>query len=246
MTTAVLPPGSDGADEASSIVTAPKSTPRAVLGRTNRWGTGRAWRFLLLGIPLYLLAAICLVGGTGAVVLDLAGRDETGLLTNTDNFDLQSGGSAVVTTPRQVFEFGGDVRPFREIVGRVGLSVHSRGQAPIFIGVGKTSDVDRYLEGPGHGTPPERPANQSFWHSSAVGSGSQAVQLLPSTDDLSIVVMNADGSSGVAVDATIRVRLAALKWLGIVLIAFGVGIALVAAALFGGSPPVRGRGRHSS
>lgn len=105
-------------------------------------------------------------------------------------------------------------------------------------------DVDSYLAGVGHariddlevapfsvdyryrdgGPPAGPPTDEDFWAASASGSGPQSVRWSPSTGQWAVVVMNADGSAGVSVEASAGAR---VPWL------LGVGIGLAIAGLLG-------------
>jgi hypothetical protein len=99
------------------------------------------------------------------------------------------------------------------------IRLTARGEdKPAFIGVARTSDVDAYLKDVAHSqvddisyapfgarytpvtgtTVPARPAEQPIWAAQAHGNGMQSVAWKVEPGDWSIVVMNADGSKGVA------------------------------------------------
>ena len=115
---------------------------------------------------------------------------------------------------------------------------------PVFVGIARQRDVDAYLAGVGHaridelsvapfsvdyryrdgGAPADPPTEEDFWAASASGSGPQSVRWSPSTGQWAVVVMNADGSAGVSVEASAGAR---VPWL------LGVGIGLGIAGLLG-------------
>ncbi|TFD59207.1 DUF4389 domain-containing protein [Cryobacterium suzukii] len=90
----------------------------------------------------------------------------------------------------------------------------------VFIGIAPRADVDAYLADVNHselrevqtspfrvdyldvpGTQtPAAPADQTFWAESAAGTGTQEIIWKPAAGDWSVVVMNADASSGIAVN----------------------------------------------
>jgi hypothetical protein len=99
------------------------------------------------------------------------------------------------------------------------IRLTARGKSkPAFIGVGRTRDVDAYLANVAHSrvedisyapfsaryTPvagenrPARPADQRIWSAQAHGDGTQSLSWKVEKGDWSIVVMNEDGSRGVA------------------------------------------------
>lgn len=96
----------------------------------------------------------------------------------------------------------------------------------IFVGVGRQADVARYLADVEHSElaavrfgpfmpsyqtspgsrSPARPAVQDFWAVSAQGSGTQQIESELRTGNWVMVIMNADGSSPVAVDLQAGLR----------------------------------------
>jgi hypothetical protein len=126
------------------------------------------------------------------------------------------------------------------------LRVTASSDKPIFVGVGRRVDVDRYLAGVAHSTiedvsydpfdvsystqagsaTPAPPATQSFWIKSSAGR--QAVSWKLRSGSWRVVVMNADGSPGVATDA--KVGASVQGALAIVIVALALGLALLAGA----------------
>lgn len=117
----------------------------------------------------------------------------------------------------------------------------------VFIGVAPTSDVDGYLrhvarstvevplagEGDGPvtrfvdgGSPRVAPADANFWIASSYGAGAQTVTWDPQGTDLTLVVMNGEGTTPVAADVSVGGELADLEAWG--LFALGAGLAVVA------------------
>jgi len=144
---------------------------------------------------------------------------------------------------------------------------------PVFVGIGRSSDVEQYLANVSHaeisdasfhngnlrdadvttvpvpGTAmPEPPSEQSFWVASASGTGTRSVAWKVASGAYSAVVMNADGSRPVAVDASVGVK---LNWLlalavglligGVVVLAVGVAL-IVLGAVAGHREPADGEG----
>ncbi len=64
----------------------------------------------------------------------------------------------------------------------------------------------RYAERQG-GPPEGPPAEQTFWVASATGAGEQTLEWEPEDGSWNVVVMNADGSRGVAADLSIGAEL---------------------------------------
>jgi hypothetical protein len=136
---------------------------------------------------------------------------------------------------------------------RVRISATSTNAAkPLFIGIGRTKDIDRYLARVEHdelrdinfdpfkidyrrlgtGAPTAPPSTQSFWQTRARGTGTQVVSWPVKRGHWSAVVMNADGSRNVSVDAQLAARLSGAWWFVAAFIALGAlslagGIALI-------------------
>jgi hypothetical protein len=119
----------------------------------------------------------------------------------------------------------------------------------VFVGIARTSDVEAYLansrwdevtdfvdhepvyatRGQG-GRAVEPPTEQTFSTAQATGDGVEQLGWEARNGDWSVVVMNADGSPGVAADVTVGVHSGAVQPIGIVLIVFG-GIGTIVSVL---------------
>jgi hypothetical protein len=76
------------------------------------------------------------------------------------------------------------------------------------------------------------PAKASFWAATATGPGTQALTWKPDVGRWAVVVMNADGSRGVAADVSVGAKTGALLPVGIGLFALALLIVIASAALF--------------
>jgi len=135
-------------------------------------------------------------------------------------------------------------------VDRVRLQASS--DRPIFIGIARTSDLDRYLRGTEHDdvsglsyhpfqvdydhssgrAPNGLPANETFWVKSTRGSGNVALTWKPRPGSWRAVVMNADDSRGISADLKFGVRSSLLWWLGAALLGASVIVAAAATGLY--------------
>ena len=79
------------------------------------------------------------------------------------------------------------------------------------------------------GAPTSSPGDQRFWVASTSGSGEQQLEWEPEDGSWSVVVMNSDGSRGVASELSIGAELDAALWVGIVLLVVGALLAALAA-----------------
>ena len=77
--------------------------------------------------------------------------------------------------------------------------------------------------------PTSPPGDQDFWVASTSGSGEQTLEWEPEDGSWSAVVMNSDGSRGVASELSIGAELDAALWIGIVLLVIGALLAALAA-----------------
>ncbi len=116
-------------------------------------------------------------------------------------------------------------------LGTVRIRVTGSEGAPVFVGIGRESDVERYLDGVAHdeivhadfsdtdlgdidvrfrratGTrTPDAPAAQAFWAASATGPGSQTLTWDVRSGEWAAVVMNANARPGVDVDVDIGAK----------------------------------------
>jgi hypothetical protein len=206
-------------------------------------GAGRVIA-VVLG-ALLLLPAIGLLAGGGVLLwADNGGRDDDGyLFTASDSFSTPG---HALQSDRIDLETDADWVPLSAALGTARLEV--TGSEDVFVGVGPTADVEAYLAGvqrtviddlgldtssvdqdllPG-GAPSGPPADQDFWTVEATGTGTQQLSWEPENGSWTLVIMNADGSSGVSVDARIGATAPALGGLAWGLIGTGAFLLVVA------------------
>src|SRR5262249_18440862 len=119
---------------------------------------------------------------------------------------------------------------------------------PLFIGIARTQDVDRYLANVAHDqvgdlkldpfsvqyqpqsghAPTVIPTAIRFWDTKAVGTGAQTISWPLRSGHWSAVVMNADGSGSVAVNARLAAHVSYLWWIVAGLFVLG-GLSLLGA-----------------
>ena len=201
---------------------------------------------IVAGAVAAVIAVVLAVGGGAALVVD-GHKDDSGYL-KTDSERFASGSTALVSESMDLdgTDWVGDH------FGKVRLTVDGdRGAAPIFVGVARTADVHRYLSGAeyttltdvdfepfraryhrhggaGRATPP---GESTIWDASASGPGSQDVTWKVRDGDWSVVVMNADGSRGVAADVAVAAELPWLDDLGLGALVVALRFAAGAVAL---------------
>lgn len=171
---------------------------------------------LVVAIASLLGGATALAGGGALIAVDNSWRDD-GYLTS-DTAPLKADGSAIAT---EGIELGGLDEDW--VLGRARIRVTSEGSGPVFVGVARTADAAAYLADVEHstvteiddpvtayehhagGVPTVKPADNDIWVDQANGVGTQSIDW--SLDDRpgrwTVVVMNADGTTGVDVDADV-------------------------------------------
>jgi hypothetical protein len=217
------------------------------LAVSRRGGDAGRVLLLVLGAVVALIGAAMLAGGAATLWVDRTQRDATGYVnTSTEQFVTRS--YALTTDPFDV-DLGEGRSWFvdEDVFGSVRLRAESADpDVGIFVGIGRTTDVERYLGGverdrvselaydpfrptyvrESGGGPPTAPGEQRFWAASASGAGEQTLTWKPESGDWTVVAMNADGSPAVDVRVQAGAQLGLLDWLGAVLVAVGA-LALV-------------------
>ncbi|MGY1805066.1 hypothetical protein ACI78T_17425 [Blastococcus sp. SYSU D00922] len=202
---------------------------------------------IVLG-ALLLLPALGLVTGGGVLLwADQWARDDDGyLFTASDDFSTVG---YAMQSDRIELETDADWVPLSAALGTARVEVTGTGgTGEVFIGVGPSADVAAYLAGvertviddlgldtsaaerdllPG-GAPSGPPAEQGFWTVQATGTGTQQLSWEPDEGSWTLVIMNADGSAGVSVDARIGATAPALGGLAWGLLGVGLFLLLVA------------------
>jgi Domain of unknown function (DUF4389) len=232
---------------APAAVAAPEQPPPAAQTTAAppaprpRGGAGRVV-LIVVGVIAALLSLALLAGGTALVVLDQTQRDEDGFLMSPSE-DFSTAAYAIVSESADV-DFGGSESAARAILGDV--RIRSESDRDVFVGIARDTDVEEYLNGVERSVvtdigkdpeyshrsgdaPTSPPGDQGFWVASTSGSGEQTLEWEPEDGSWSAVVMNSDGSRGVASELSIGAELDAALWVGIVLLVVGALLAALAA-----------------
>jgi hypothetical protein len=223
-------------------------------------GTGGKVVLIVVGVIAGIVAFGLLAGGCALVAVDQTQRDDDGFLMSpstefttptyaivSENADIDTGEADWALNGDQIIgSFLGTVR------------IRSESDRAVFVGIGPTAEVDRFLEGiehdvvtelddddpqysrrAGSGTPPVVfPGEQTFWVASSSGTD-KTLEWEPENGDWRVVVMNNDSTRGVSADMSIGAELDSVLWIGIgLLIAGGLLAAGAALAITGGA---RGR-----
>jgi hypothetical protein len=200
------------------------------------------------------LLSLGLLTAGGALLWGDAKKDDRGYLsTHTEPFATDT--YALATDNLDLDLDGLDTVLNEDVYGKIRLTVDSRADAPVFVGIAPTEDVTRYLSGtshalvtdvsypdfeadyapqPGNERPPA-PTTRDFWAASTNGSGRQELTWDVEDGDWSVVVMNADASRDVDVRLSAGAEvpfLAPLGWGfvvgGLLLLGLAAGATVVA------------------
>jgi hypothetical protein len=194
----------------------------------------------VIGVLLVLVALVLLGAGGTALWADRTQRD-AGYVT-TDVHDFSTSGAALATVSTELGSAGVGWLYAPDLLDKVRIRVTpTSSDRALFVGIGPSTDVDRYLAGVRHtvitefwgekteavdgGSPVSAPGTQGFWVASATGAGPQTVVWEPADGSWTVVVMNADGRPEIDVGADLGARMPAVLW-----IAVGV---ILAGAIFG-------------
>lgn len=236
----------------------PEATPprTEVVSDSSGWTAGRITAIVIGSLLVLLSLALVAAGGT-AVWADRTQRDGGYVTSGVHEFSTSGSALATLSTELGSAGVGWFYSPTLLDEVRIRVTPASAGP-PLFVGIGPSTEVDRYLAGVNHtvitefweekteavdgGAPAAAPGTQDFWVAFSTGSGARTVEWDPANGSWTVVVMNADGRPGIDVGADLGARMPAVLW-----IALGV---LIAGAVFlaGGALLIAGavRGRRAS
>jgi hypothetical protein len=208
-------------------------------------GAGRVLITVFGGIGL-LLAVAFLVSGAAALFA-LGGRDADGYFMS---------GAHRIATPSNALaserlDVDADAPSWIFGEGFATSRIEASSSQPVFVGIGPSADVERYLDRVRHaeitdvdtdpfrvtshlvpgGAQPAAPATERFWRVESSGTGARTVTWPLERGQWSVVMMNADGSPGVDVQAKLGARVPSLRWVGIGLLATGAVALLIGGVL---------------
>jgi hypothetical protein len=239
----------EGGPAAPAVVQRP---PQAAARRSG-WTGGRI-AALVIGALLVLLSLALLGGGGTGLWADLIQR-EAGYVT-TDVHEFSTSGSALATESTHLGSPGVGWLYSPGLLGKVRVRVTPVSGGPsLFVAIGRSTDVDRYLAGVNHtvisdffgnkaeavggGTPRSAPGTQHFWVASSTGPGSRTLKWDPHSGSWTVVVMNANARPGISVRADLGARMPAVLWIAIGLLIAGVVFLAGGGLLIAGA--IRGR-----
>ncbi len=215
---------------------------------------------LVIGCLLVLPGLGALLGGAALSAGYAFGRDDDGFFELTlDRIE-----SATVAVSAEDIELTADPGSPDWLIDALDADVRLRAtnadERAVFLGIGPEAAVDEYLAGVAHdqlirldrGDEPvyrsragadriDLPTEQDFWAASASGVGTQELLWEADSGRWAAVVMNADGSPGIAADVEVGVRAGFLLPLALALLGVGVVLTAVAVVLI----IVGARGHHT-
>jgi hypothetical protein len=198
---------------------------------------------LVVGTIVSVFAVAFIAGGGWALWKDRVDRDASGFVS-IGTASLRTNTYAIVGDlhgdgPSWLWESG--------VLGESRVRATSDVRQPLFIGIARTSDLLRYLEGVGYATidsfevtadtthaggPPSGPPSQeSIWATSTQGTDQQTLRWDSREGDWSIVIMNANAASGVAVHGNASAKLPILPWVAVGLLVVGAASGFIGGRL---------------
>ena len=220
----------DGGEQPSAENTAASPAPARSKG-----AAGRAIATVFAGIGGFIGLAL-LAAGVAILAAFAFGRDDDGYF-NSDRKRLESATYAITT---QDIDLGVDEVGWApdELLGNVRVQVE--GDGPVFVGIGRDDDVDRYLRNVAHDelidfdgddaeldrragrAPPRPPGEQDFWVAESVGPGEQELTWDAEFGRWTAVVMTAAATRGIDVEADAGVKLDWVIWPGLGMLVVGL------------------------
>lgn len=202
----------------------------------------------IFGIVFGPIAIGLLVGGIALTIAFATLRDADEFLSSPD-YNMTTSGFALVSDEVDLGSYPGDWWP--SDAANVRFAVRSTDGGSVFVGIGPSDDVERYLDGVAHdqivslgdrrnevtyrsfsgNAPATTPGEQSFWVATVEGQNEQTLTWGVRQGAWTVVVMNADGSAPVVVSTEIAVRIPALVGIGIGLIIAGLLLGALTAFL---------------
>jgi len=220
------------------------ASPQKTTDRTSGWTAGRVTA-LAIGTLLVLFALGLLGAGGTALWADRTQRDEGYVTSDVHTFSTSGSALATVSTELGSAGIGWLYSPGLLDEVRIRVTPTSLGP-PLFVGIGRSTDVERYLAGVGHmvitefwgdetenvagGAPRSAPGRQDFWAASDTGRGTRTLVWEPKDGSWTVVVMNADARPGIDVGADLGARMPAVLWIAVGVLAAG-GLFLAGGAL---------------
>jgi hypothetical protein len=234
-----------------TTLTAPAAPPPV----RKRHGAARVVA-LVLG-TLLLLPGLGLVFGGGVLLWAHGVHRADGFVVSPE--DRFTASTHALVSERIELNTGADWLPVEAAIGDARVEVTPHGDGDVFVGIARVADAEAYLSGvsrtevealgfdsplgdddqrPGS-APSSPPGDQDFWIAQATGTGDQQVTWPAAEGDWMFVIMNADGSAGIDVDARIGAEFPALGTIAWTVLVAGLGVSVIGVLLI--APSVRRR-----
>ena len=234
--------------------------PKIVYRHETGWQAGRVFAVIFGG--LMLLVAFGLVMGGGTILVTRSAISDQGGYMMTGSVPLKVNSYAIVQSGVNIHMDGDWMMnsPNQNIVS-IKISATSNNGKSIFVGIATQQYAQGYLNNVGidklikydwvpnrsggTGTPTYQtipgsapsssPTTQVFWIAQSTGTGTQTVTWTPTSGEYWVVIMNADGSTAVDVNAQVGARVTILGWIGwgLLFAGFIFGLAGIAVIYFG-------------
>lgn len=203
---------------------------------------------IVLGVLAVVLGTGLAAVGAPMVWVHAALRDGTGYyMSSTERLTTEG---YAITSESVHLSADVDWADLTDMFGTIKITAEPADGGAVFVGIAPTEDVRDYLAGTSYdvvtefrepdGTTyrrhegagaPGAPADQTFWAASANGPGRQTMTWDVTGGDWTLVVMNANATSGVAVDTSAGFRTAALLPLGLGLLIGGIAVLAIGITL---------------
>lgn len=234
-----------GTAEVAARESAPPQATRATPA-TRHWSAGRVIGLVLASL-LVMPSLGAVAAGAGLLVADQVVRDDAGFVMS-DEETLATPTYALASKSVEIHSDAADDFVPERLLGDVRVSARSP-DGDLFMGLARTEDVERYLGDVQHatvvglqddpeyrisgtGAPTGPPEQEGFWVAQTTGGGEQTLTWKIREGDWTLVVMNADASAGVNIDATTGAEFPAIGWLAtLLLVAGGIGLVVAGVAL---------------
>ena len=222
--------------------------------RRRGWTGGRVVS-LVIGAVLGLVSFGLLAAGGVATWATNTQRDAAGYLTS-DSRTFSTASYAVTSEKIDLGRSADWITP-GDVLGTLRIRATATDPAKaVFVGVAPQSAVTAYLAGVDHlvvrdwasghtrnvvasgNAPTTAPTDAQIWTAQATGAGTQSLSWRPASGEWAVVVMNADGSAGVSVNADAGATVPDLAWIAVGLFAAG-GVLLAIAVVLIVVPVVR-------
>ena len=242
----------DSGDVRPGALAEPRRSQEAT--RASGWSGGRIAAVVIGSLLVLVSLALLGAGGTG-LWADLTQREAGYATTGVHNFSTSA--PALATESTHLGSAGKEWLYAPGLLGKVRIRVTPlSSSSALFVGIGRTADVDRYLDGVNHtvisdffgndtrsvdGGPAESaPGTQHFWVASSSGPGERTLVWDPSKGSWTVVVMNANARPGIDIGADLGARFPSVVWIAVGFLAGGALLLAGGGLLIAGA--IRGRG----